>query len=346
MKSPERVRAELDKVTTLRPPARAGRGKVNGHATASPKPPPTFANFVISAAELDALDLPPAEFVVRDILPVGLAVLSAPPKVGKTWFDMSLAEAVAHGDPFAGCKPTDPGDVLLLDLEGNRRRAQSRLRRLRQGGKPPGSLDVANDWPRMDLGGLDMIREWAGARRRPRLVVIDIWVKFRPPRPKNADSYQHDYDCVKRVQELAHELGVAIVIVHHNRKAADADWLNEISGSQGIAGGADTIVIIRRDRAAADAVLHVSGRDVEEQELALRFDKDTCRWSIIGDAAEHRMSETRRRVFDLLQGQGPMTPKAVAEELGIKRELAKKTLQRMLKDGALKAVPGGSYAVP
>jgi hypothetical protein len=331
--------AEARRERLRRPAATPGAGP-------SAKPPPRFTDLVISAAELDALEIDPVGFVVEDLLPVGLAVLSAPPKVGKTWFDMALAEAVANGEPFAGCLPTDRGDVLLLDLEGNRRRAQSRLRRLRRGASAATSLEIANEWPRMDLGGLEMIRQWAEARRRPRLVVIDIWARFRPPRPKNADAYQHDYDCVRRLQELAHELGVAIVVVHHNRKAADADWLNEISGSQGIAGGADTILIIRRDRAAADAVLHVSGRDVEERELALGFDEETCRWSIVGDAAEHRMGETRRRILALLDRMGPMTPKDVAEELGMKRTAVKVVLGRMRNDGVLKSAGGGRYAIP
>jgi AAA domain-containing protein/winged helix-turn-helix DNA-binding protein len=331
MKTADDIRRELD----------GGPNVVVLKVKREPRP----EDFIISAVELDAAHFDPVKFVVQGILPVGLAILSAPPKIGKTWMDMSMADAVASGGAFGGCKPVHKGDVLLLDLEGNRRRAQIRFKKLRQGDKAPAGLDIANEWPRMDRGGLDLIRQWAKARQKPRLVIIDIWVKFRPPRPKNADAYQFDYDCVKKLQELAHELGVAIVLVHHNRKAQDADWLNEISGSQGIAGGADTIIIIKRDRAAADAVLHVTGRDVEEQELALKFDKDTGRWSIIGDAAEHRQSETRRRVFGLLSAQGALTPKDIAEELGLKRNAVKQLLLRMLREGAVKGAGGGRYVI-
>jgi RecA-family ATPase len=331
MKTADDIRRELD----------GGPNVVVLKVKREPRP----EDFIISAVELDAAHFDPVKFVVQGILPVGLAILSAPPKIGKTWMDMSMADAVASGEAFGGCKPVHKGDVLLLDLEGNRRRAQIRFKKLRQGGKAPAGLDVANEWPRMDQGGLDLIRQWAKARKNPRLVIIDIWVKFRPPRPKNADPYQFDYDCAKQLQELAHELGVAILVVHHNRKAQDNDWLNELSGSQGLAGGADTIIVIKRDRAKADAVLHVTGRDLEEQELALSFDKDTARWTIIGDAAEYRQNETRRQIFDLLDRQGPMAPKEVADELSIKRELAKKTMQRMMKDGTVKGAGGGRYAV-
>jgi hypothetical protein len=330
MKTAEDIRHELDNSPNV--------------VTLKPKRDPSYRDFTISAFELDAKKFAPVKFVVRDILPPGLGVLSAPPKIGKTWMDMGIAEAVASGGVFGGCKPVDQGDVLLLDLEGNERRAQNRFRQIRQDTPAPANLLIANEWPRMGQGGIGLIRQWAAAYPKRRLVIIDVWAKFRPPRPKNADAYQFDYDCVKQLQELAHELGIAILIVHHNRKAADADWMNEISGSQGIAGGADTIIIIKRDRAAADAVLHVSGRDVDEQELALKFDKDTGRWTILGDADEHRQSKSRRDICGLLSVQGAMTPKELADELGINRNAVKQMLRRMLNDGAVKGAGGGRYA--
>jgi hypothetical protein len=339
---PEKIiAAELSRGPNIRVIKPRANGNVNA---VQPKTQPSYTDFVISAAALEAKEFAPVKFVVRDILPPGLAILSAPPKIGKTWMDMGIAEAVASGGVFGSCKPVDQGDVLLLDLEGNQRRAQARFRQIRQGTPAPANLLMANEWPRMGQGGVNLIKQWAANHPQRRIVIIDVWAKFRPPRPKNADAYQFDYDCVKRLQELAHELGIAILIVHHNRKAADADWMNEISGSQGIAGGADTIIIIKRDRAAADAVLHVSGRDVDEQELALKFDKDTGRWTIIGDAQEHRQSETRRSVFGLLSVQGPMTPKEISDELGIKRNAVKQMLRRMLDDGVVKGAGGGRYA--
>jgi hypothetical protein len=134
---------------------------------------------------------------------------------------------------------------------------------------------------------------------------------------------------------------VAIILIHHNRKAADGDWLNEVSGSAGTTAACDTILTIKRERGSADAVLHATGRDIEDQELALKFDEG--RWSILGDAAEHRMGETRRKIFDLIDLRGPKTPKEVAEETGLKHALVKQTLLRMLRDGALKADASGRY---
>ena len=91
-------------------------------------------------------------------------------------------------------------------------------------------------------------------------------------------------------------------------------------------------------------MLHVTGRDLEDQELALSFDKDSGRWTILGDAAEHRKSETRRRIFDLVaQSKDGVTPKEIASDLGLKGDLVRQTLRRMLKDGTVRCGPNGRY---
>jgi predicted HTH transcriptional regulator len=120
------------------------------------------------------------------------------------------------------------------------------------------------------------------------------------------------------------------------------DWTSAASGTAGLTGGCDTLISIERRRGTADAVMKVTGRDVDEQELALSF-KDGV-WTILGEAAEHFASETRKAIHGLLSVRPKMTPKQVAEELAIKHETAKKTLQRMLRDGVVRNV-GGRYEV-
>jgi hypothetical protein len=74
MKTAEDIRREFDggpNITVLKPKE-------------PPKPPPTFSDYIISAVELEAAHFDPPKYVVQDILAVGLAVLSAPPKIGKT----------------------------------------------------------------------------------------------------------------------------------------------------------------------------------------------------------------------------------------------------------------------
>ena len=70
--------------------------------------------------------------------------------------------------------------------------------------------------------------------------------------------------------------------------------------------------------------LYVRGRDIEEAEHAVTFDKSSCRWNIVGDAADVQRSETRSKILSVLKRAKPtaMGPSdiAAAAELGIRRE--------------------------
>jgi hypothetical protein len=89
----------------------------------------------------------------------------------------------------------------------------------------------------------------------------------------------------------------------------------------------------------------VTGRDVEERELALQFAPETGMWELLGDAAEYTLGETRKVILETVDAHGPLTPKQVSELTTAGHELAKKTMQRMFWDGQL-AADGGRYSIP
>jgi hypothetical protein len=113
-----------------------------------------------------------------------------------------------------------------------------------------------------------------------------------------------------------------------------------MSGTFGLAAGADTILIARRGRGEADATLYATGRDITEQELALRFSPEARTWAILGNAAEYNLGETRRELLEAVRAHGSLTPKQAAEVTGTDYGLVKVTLWRMSKDGQIRADKG------
>ena len=69
-----------------------------------------------SARELSEMELPPIRHVVEGLLPMGMGVLVAKPKLGKSWMVLDLCLAVAQGEPFLGF-PTRQHGTLYLALE-------------------------------------------------------------------------------------------------------------------------------------------------------------------------------------------------------------------------------------
>jgi len=122
------------------------------------------------------------------------------------------------------------------------------------------------------------------------------------------------------------------------------DPLETVSGTFGLTGAADTVLVIRRGRGRADAELHVTGRDVEENALALRFERRSCTWLVVGDAEEYRRTRERQEVLDiLLKSKEPMRPKELAAILGKNENAISKTLYRLKEEGLVSQPGYGKY---
>jgi hypothetical protein len=300
-----------------------------------------------TAAELLAADLPDPRWAVEELFPEGLAFMCGAPKLGKSWLALALGIALAAGGYALGKIEVERGDVLYLALEDNALRLQGRLRLLLGDEQAPSGLHIETEWERLDEGGLGRLTGWLDEHANTRLVLVDVWTRIRPTARDNGNRYQADYDAAAALQAVAIRYGVAIVALFHTRKAEAADFVETVTGTFGTAAAADTIIVVKRSRGEANATLFVTGRDVVETELALRFAAETGAWELLGDAAEYGLSKTRKTIRDLLDAHGPLTPKQVSELApDISHDLAKKTMQRMFTDGQLTAKGGVYTPVP
>ncbi len=307
-------------------------------------PPSRIDRF--TAAELMALDLPEPACILDGIVTTGLNLLVSRPKIGKSWLALDLSIAIASGGMALGFE-VEQGDVLNLALEDSRRRLQKRLAKILDGDAAPERLTLATRWPRNDDGGLDEIEKWIKSVADPRLVIIDTLARLKGACSVNSNQYAQDYADIGEIKALADAHGIGILAIHHVRKMAGDDFMDTVSGTTGITAAADTIIVLKRERGQHDACLHVTGRDVEEQELAMKWDAATCRWSILGNADKYRADagETKR-VIDFLAKHGkPMRPSELAPLLGKEPVATRLLLWRASKDGTIKSDGRGSYSV-
>jgi RecA-family ATPase len=144
----------------------------------------------------------------------------------------------------------EQGDVLYLALEDNRRRVKDRLLTLCPAREV---LDISLDRlsvrtlaPRIDTGLLAELDKWRLGSKNPRLIIIDVFLKVHPPGKKGEDSYAADYDAVTPLQRYASEHRLAIVLVTHTRKMEAEDPLEAISGTNGVTGAADAVLVLAR----------------------------------------------------------------------------------------------------
>jgi RecA-family ATPase len=296
-----------------------------------------------TAAELQRMELPPIKFTIDGYVAEGLTILAGKPKIGKSWMALDWALAVAYGGFALGSILCSQGDVLYAALEDNQRRLKKRIQQL----MPPGSewpdqLSLCTAIRRLDAGGIDDVRAWANSVPSPRLVIIDTFALFRPPRQREA-NYDSDYAALSPLQNLAAELGLAIVVVHHVRKLESVDPLDTVSGTTGLTGAADTVLVLNRD--AQGITLYGRGRDIDEVETAMSLDKATGQWTVLGAAVEVRRSDQRKVILEALQ-QGQMTVSDLIAATGMERNSLNQLLFKMAKSGDIVRVGRGVYALP
>lgn len=300
-----------------------------------------------TAANLMGMQLPEPKWAVEGIVPEGLSILAGKPKLGKSWLALHLAYAISSGGMALGKIPVEGGSVLYISLEDTKRRLQSRIRKLLGPGESASPrLHLARAWPRLDKDGLGALGEWIQAYPDARLIIVDTWARFRPVRLGKSEAYELDYQDGAMVKAIADKYGIAIIIVHHCRKLGAADAVEEVSGSVGLTGACDGVLVMRRERGQRHATLTITGRDVDESEQALTFDATYCLWQLVGPAEDFRISKERSEILALFDDGQTLSLRQVESLLGQPGARVRKMLSLMARDGQLETTARGSYRRP
>lgn len=316
---------------------------------------PSPLDGVFSAEWLSRQTFPALEYVVPGILPEGLSILVAPPKAGKSWLVLSIGLAAADGAAVLGSIPVTKRPVLYLALEDGPRRLQQRMKTLGIDYGPANlafltSLEVAAD---------ETIRAYLDRHRDEKpLVILDTLGKIRGTYAGN-DRYGHDYSQMSALKDLVDAVpGSSLLVVHHTRKSQSEDFLDSVSGTQGIAGAADSVLAIKRPRGTDEGTLYVTSRDAAEGEYAITLTEGM--WTLEGAdlreaSAAVQQRQENRDLGDLSQevlaairdAPAPVSPKTIAtvvSGLNGDNDSASTYLARLATQGRIRKVGRGKYA--
>lgn len=255
-----------------------------GPSTGEPEQPRSYLDGSFDAAWLMEQEFPTIRYVVKDLIPEGLTILAGPPKIGKSWLVLGVALAASCGQPALGCIHTEQRPVLYGALEDGKRRLQSRLAAL-GATNPSRNLTFITTAPSTDI--VHIIAEYLNAHAGEAPVVfLDTWGKCVRPAVGGETTYERDYKVAGGLKALADaHPGSSIVVVHHTRKAQPADFIDAVSGTQGIAGAADTVLVLRRGRGENTGTLSATSRDTKEGEYRISLD-GVGRWTLDGGSLE------------------------------------------------------------
>jgi len=275
---------------------------------------------IISAEELAQKKFDPIEFLVPDLLPaVGLTMLSGAPKVGKSYFCLKLISQFQ-----SSCA------VLYLANEDNERRLQKRNSQIFPFGPPPNlmllpGLSSETPLPRGEAA-LRFIQQIKQKYPNVGCVFVDTvaGIRERSGQEKNYDTTEAEFSALRK---LSHELEIAVVAVHHNRKRteSDASPLEQILGSQGIAATVETALILQQAPGTQDVDLFVTGKDIEQKEI--RYKWNNPGFVEAGDVVEASLGPFQRDCLNFIRQH----PRCMQTAIVTTTKHAKSTVSEAIK---------------
>ena len=249
------------------------------------------------------------DWILGDYFAVGEKVTFAGlPKVGKTTLIASLIGAIAGGEPTFLGRTIKGGPVLLASEEGDGTLAP-KLK-----GLPPERVRVLNRdavWPKPPWSELiaDATRE--AQRIGAVVLVIDsmaFWAAFEPERENDAGAAQAIMDAL----DQACRTGLAILLIHHQRKQPGASHGTGVRGSGALTGAPDVIVEFERlgeDAPRTQRRLVALSRHTQTPEvLVIDRDRQDGSWRVVGIADDRVGSEgvgMRSRILSALPTEAP-----------------------------------------
>jgi hypothetical protein len=199
--------------------------------------------------DLGSAELVEVDWLIKDLLPSGLIIMGAPPKAGKSTFEMAMSLLVA-GLP---CKalPSFMGDVVKRGVVAgwSYEATAGELKHMCEVGLgvavPADRSILIADNPWLfrldDEDGLSRLLGWLD-KINPMLAWLDPLRDFHVLEEKDSGQMNR---LLRPLQAWAKDHGSAVLVVHHTKKKDEGDFTaNDLRGSNAIFGIADGVLML------------------------------------------------------------------------------------------------------
>lgn len=313
----------------------------------------------VGEATIRNRDYGDAPYLVPGLLYYGATVIYADGGLGKTTLTHAIEHHLAYGRPFGGWVTDERTRCLVVSMEDDERQVNERSFRL----MPSGGLDTdghnevteSADWRdmiehafyvagdtferRLDNLRLHLTAE-AEAGRPFGYVRIDTYGDFVGGKPRDTNAYEWDKHCTTRMNKLALEFGIALVLIHHTNKKG------EFSGSEGLRGGVTTLAVLERSAEQPDteaSLRSLKCRVAPEFAYALAKTESGV-WEFTEDVrpTEVELQGMSRAAFGILAHSGPLTRQELAAKFAgpVNPNSLQVCLSRLKRKGILAFVQG------
>lgn len=276
--------------------------------------------------------------------------IGGPPKCCKSYLGLDMAISVATGTACLGTYTVlEPGPALVYLAEDALSIVRERAEALaRHRGLPLADVNLhVITAPRLRLDQpADRGRLFETARRlRPRMLLLDPLVRLHAVDENSATEVAQ---LLAGLRELQRRLDLAIVLVHHTRKAVPAGMAagQGLRGSTDLHAFGDSNLYLRRVRghllltmehraAAAPDPVGLELVTTEEQTIHLGLT------STVSSGEARHETDLDQAVLEALERRPVMSRHALREDLGVQNERLGRTLVRLEGQGRIRRGPDG-----
>ncbi len=148
------------------------------------------------------------------------------------------------------------------------------------------------------------------------------------------------------INEFAEKHRIAILIIHHTRKAKADDVFDEISGTTGLSGGVASMWVLGRSPDnSGENILAIRGRDISDDDpMALRWDNYTCQFIRVASGQEVSSGAERRKILDVMDDCSEYQLKEIAAAIQKSVSATSNLIRRLMDDELVQRIGNGKYA--
>lgn len=312
---------------------------------------------VLRASEVEA---PPADqprWLIESLWGAGaVGVIGGAPKSCKSWLALDMAVAVASGRLCLGRFAVgQAGPVLVFAAEDGPLGARERLEQLaRARGADFSTLDVrliVEPSLRLDFErDQDRLQATVG-RHRPRLLVLDPWVRLQRVHENDATEVSA---VLAALRSLSRTFELAIALVHHARKGPMDDLGQSLRGSSDFhAWGDSNLYLARRRAGLVLSVEHRAAAAPAPVPLILADHPGSVRLEvreepIPGDAESAKPAEIplTQRILESLRNGAPQRHDALRAQLRVRGQHLADALRELQSSGQVSRTTDGWVIEP
>lgn len=275
---------------------------------------------VITASELSSLDIPEVKWVIPKLLPAGLALLAAPPKVGKSYLFLKLAKNIANSG----------GKVFYFAGEDSHYLLQTRLKQLGMEGCEDLLLHCGREGLFPKPNEFHTTIEAVLKAVELDAIFLDNMELVLPPKLRGCDDHAYYYDQLPRWAALASKHNCAVVMTHHTRKETTEKPLDAILGSQGIVGTCDTVMVMPKAKRDREYDLHVTGKYVPDETFNLVRNGVEFEIEGLSKDAKLRTNPTQNEIYQFIAANPDCQQKTIVNVLTLDKGNVSRDIRKLI----------------